>query len=399
MSNNGEISPAESPGRTLPTGESSKSLFGRIDWSVYGIIAVTLVIWLGFNIATGGLFLSPHNLSQLMVQTVVLGILACGMVLVMVAGNIDLSVGSAVGLTATILAYAESQLGWSTPAALGITLLVGLLMGAWQGAWLALTRIPAFIVTLAGLTIFRGITFLMTNGQTFAPLEETTSKIANGTLGPVASIGLAVIGLIIYVGIKLRSNSRANKEGYGKSSGKVLLGAVPLVILIAAVLYVSLAHRGLPFAVLILAAVAVTLSFIANRTKFGRHLYAMGGGPAAARLAGINVAKTSFFLFLGMGAIYAISGTVLASRLGGAPPDPAFGMELDVITAVIIGGTSMAGGVGTIRGALIGAVLLTSLTNGLDLMGVSSYLQFVIKGLILLGAVLLDQIVKGREQA
>jgi D-xylose transport system permease protein len=177
------------------------------------------------------------------------------------------------------------------------------------------------------------------------------------------------------------------------------LRSLPVLIILAVILYVAWTYRGIPIAVLIFAVLALSLAFVATRTRFGRHLYAIGGGREAAILAGINTASHTFVLFVGMGALYGLAGVVLASRLNGAPPDPALGLELDCITAAIIGGTSLMGGVGTIQGAILGAILLTSVSNGMDLIGMSSYFQFVVKGLILLLAVLLDMFLKRRQVA
>jgi D-xylose transport system permease protein len=374
----------------------------RVNWSSYGILVGIIVIGIAFNAMTGGLFLSPRNVTLLAVQAVILGMAACGMVLIMVSGHIDLSVGSAVGLTTTITVYTQVTFHWSAPAAIVAALVVGLLIGIWQGTWIAVTGIPAFVVTLAGMTLLRGVTYLVTNGQTFAPVSPGMAQIANGFIDPHFSLILIVVAAAIYIGARLAQfvrRSGASRVEERPSLARELGRAIPLVVVFGIVLYIALSYQGIPYAVLVLAAVALGLSFIAMRTRFGRHLYAMGGGKEAALLAGINVARNTFAVFVGMGLIYGLAGVVLASRLNGAPPDPALGLELQAITAVIIGGTSLMGGVGTIQGAILGAVLLTSINNGMDLMGLSSYLQFVVEGLILLLAVLLDRLLKRRRGA
>jgi D-xylose transport system permease protein len=369
-----------------------------LDWSEYGLVVAMLFIWLAFNVATGGLFLSPRNLTYLAVQAVIIGIGACGMVLVMVAGHIDLSIGSAVGLTATVAAYAQVALGWPGPPAVMAAIAVGVAIGIWQGGWIAFARIPAFIVTLAGLTLLRGLTYLLTNGQTYAPMTPDVGVIAGGFIGALPSAVLVVAAIVGAVGLAMR-RGRAGGRPREHAATTEVLRSLPLLLILAIVLYVALAYRGIPIAVLILAIVALSLAFVANRTRFGRHLYAIGGSREAATLAGINTARHTFILFVGMGLLYGLAGVVLASRLNGAPPDPALGLELDCITAAIIGGTSLAGGVGKIQGALLGATLLTSISNGMDLMGMSSYFQFVVKGVILLLAVLLDMFLKQRQVA
>jgi D-xylose transport system permease protein len=370
----------------------------RLDWSAYGIVVAMLVIWLVFNVATGGLFLSPRNLTYLAVQAVILGIGACGMVLVMVAGHIDLSIGSAVGLTATVAAYTQVALGWPGPLAIVAAVAVGVAIGIWQGGWVAFAGIPAFIVTLAGLTLLRGLTYLLTNGQTYAPMTADVGVIAGGFIGaaPSTVLVVAAIGGALLLAVR---RSRSAEAPAAHAATMEILRSLPVLIILAVILYVAWTYRGIPIAVLIFAVLALSLAFVATRTRFGRHLYAIGGGREAAILAGINTASHTFVLFVGMGALYGLAGVVLASRLNGAPPDPALGLELDCITAAIIGGTSLMGGVGTIQGAILGAILLTSVSNGMDLIGMSSYFQFVVKGLILLLAVLLDMFLKRRQVA
>lgn len=385
------------PGRPGGARRIGRAL-SRLDWSAYGIVVAMLVIWLVFNVATAGLFLSPRNLTYLAVQTVILGIGACGMVLVMVAGHIDLSIGSAVGLTATVAAYAQVALGWPGPLAILAAIGVGVAIGIWQGSWVAFAGIPAFIVTLAGLTLFRGLTYLLTNGQTYAPMTPDVGAIAGGFIGAVPSAVLVIAAIIGAIALAMRRGRAAGAPREHAVTTEVLR-SLPVLIILGIVLYVAWAYRGIPIAVLIFAILALALTFVATRTRFGRHLYAIGGGREAAIIAGINTAAHTFALFVGMGALYGLAGVVLASRLNGAPPDPALGLELDCITAAIIGGTSLMGGVGTIQGAILGAILLTSVSNGMDLIGMSSYLQFVVKGLILLLAVLLDLFLKRRQVA
>ena len=384
--------PTGRPGWTRRLGRA----LSRLDWSAYGIVVAMILIWLVFNVATAGLFLSPRNLTYLAVQAVILGIGSCGMVLVMVAGHIDLSVGSAVGLTATVAAYAQVALGWPGPPAILAAIGVGLLIGIWQGGWVAFAGIPAFIVTLAGMTLLRGLTYLLTNGQTYAPMTPDVGVIAGGFIGSVPSAVLVVAAIVGAIAVAIR-RGRAGGAPRQHAVTAEILRSLPLLIILGIVLYVAWAYRGIPIAVLIFAVLALTLAFVATRTRFGRHLYAIGGGREAAILAGIDAASHTFALFVGMGALYGLAGVVLASRLNGAPPDPALGLELDCITAAIIGGTSLMGGVGTIQGAILGAILLTSVSNGMDLMGMSSYFQFVVKGLILLLAVLLDMFLKRRQ--
>ncbi len=388
--------PTEVPANTA----GWRRLLRRFDWGAYGIVIGTVAIWLVFNVATDGLFLSPRNLTLLMVQGVVLGIVASGVVLIMVMGNIDLSVGSTVGLCATIAAYLQVVYAWDTLPAIAAVLLLGLAIGIWQGLWIAYAGIPAFIVTLAGLSLFRGLTFFITNGQTYAPMSSSFESIAGGSLTPDSSLLVVLVVAVLYVAVLARSApSAVGRQPGAAAIAMSIARGTPVLVVLAIVAIVGTSYKGIPYPVLVLAAVAVALAFVAQRTRFGRHLYAIGGNREAATLAGVSVARHTFLAFAGMGILYALAGTVLAARLNGAVPNSALGLELDVITACIIGGTSLFGGSGTIQGVILGALLLTSLNNGMDLLGFSTYLQWIVKGIVLLLAVLLDVTLKRRRAA
>lgn len=385
----------------VATGSTWRRLLRRVDWGAYGIVIGTIVLWVIFDVATNGLFLSPRNLTLLMVQGVVLGIIASGAVLVMVMGHIDLSVGSTVGFTATIAGWLQAIQGWSTPPTLLVVGIVGIAIGAWQGAWIAYAGIPAFIVTLAGMSLFRGLSYVMSNGQTFAPMSSSFETIANGSLLPSLSLILILAAIVLFLTYLVRTAEVSTTGWHGRFNALAtsLVKGTPLLAILVGIGFVSTAYRGIPYAVLIMAAVALALAFVSQRTRFGRHLYAIGGNREAAVLSGINVARHTFVTFVGMGFLYAMGGMVLASRLDGAVPDAALGLELDVITACILGGTSLFGGIGTVQGAILGALLLTTLNNGMDLIGFSTFAQWVVKGTVLLVAVLLDVWLKKRQMA
>jgi D-xylose transport system permease protein len=391
------LPPADTP---RPAAAWQRAL-GRVDWGAYGLVIGTGAIWLALNFATDGLFLSPRNLTLLMVQGVVLGTVASGVVLIMVMGNIDLSVGSTVGLCATIAAYLQVAHGWDTLPTLAAVALIGLALGIWQGLWVAYAGIPAFIVTLAGLSLFRGAAFFISNGQTFAPMSTSFESIAGGSLDRSQSLLAVVIAAALYIGYLARSTEhgvgtpRSWAVGVASSAAR----GTPVLVVLAIVAIVGTSYKGIPYPVLILAGVALVIAFVAQQTRFGRHLYAIGGNREAALLAGVSVARHTFFAFAGMGLLYALAGSVLAARVNGAVPDSALGLELDVITACIIGGTSLFGGVGKIQGAILGAIFLTSLNNGMDLLGLSTYIQWIVKGVVLLLAVLLDVSLKRRRAA
>lgn len=369
-------------------GRNFLEIFKKINWGAYGVIAATIIIWVFFNFTTDGLFLTPRNLTMMLIQGVVLGIVVNGVLLIMVTGNIDISIASTVGLCATIAAWLQATQGWETLPTILVVVGIGLLIGLAQGTWVAYIGIPAFIVTLAGQTIFRGAAYLLNHGQTYSPMTESFKVIANGSLSPTLSIiflGVVFVVAAIFVGIELRekNNKRINLI-------EMIKKVIPVFVLLGLVGYVSMSYKGIPLPVLLLAILTVVVTFISSRTRFGRHLYAIGGNREAAILAGINVKLHTLIVFGGMGVLYAFSGIVLASRVNGAPPDPALFIEMDAITACVIGGTSMFGGIGTVPGAILGTLLLISLNNGMDLMGISTFIQYVVKGVVLLLAVLLD---------
>ncbi len=400
-----ELSPTESAMVEPPPPIKASGATGwrrtltRLDWGAYGIVIGTVAIWLVFSVATDGLFLSSRNLTLLLIQGVVLGIIASGVVLIMVMGNIDLSVGSTVGFTATIAAYLQVVQGWDTLPTIGAVVLLGLAVGMSQGVWVAYAGIPAFIVTLAGLSVYRGLTFFITNGQTFAPMSPDFESIAAGFLNPQLSLVLVAIVAAAYLAFLVRTVPRAAGGSTARRLALSVARGTPVLVILAIVAFVGTTYKGIPHPVLVLAAIAVVLAFIAQQTRFGRHLYAIGGNREASVLAGVNVARHTFIAFAGMGVLYALAGTVLVARVNGAVPDAALGLELDVITACIIGGTSLFGGSGSIQGAILGSLLLTSLNNGMDLMGFSTYLQWIIKGIVLLLAVLFDVSLKRRRAA
>jgi D-xylose transport system permease protein len=390
---------AAAPDAGAPASPSGRRLhWGRMDWSTYGLMLGIIVLWIIFDLTTGGLFLSGRNLTLLLVQGAVLGIAVCGVVYVMVAGHIDLSVGSAVGLTTTVVTYFQSQMHLNTAIAIAGVAGVGVVIGAWQGFWVAYVGVPAFIVTLGGMMFLRGLTYLITNGQTFGPTTSAFQNITAGTLGRDVSVALCVLlAAALIAGYIVSSRRGQLGTTGGASAGTGVIRYLPALLLLCLVAYIAGSYQGIPLAVIILGLLAAVLSFFANNTRYGRHLYAIGGEPEAARRAGINIRRTTFLLFVGMGLIYALDGITLASRLNGAPPDPALFLELEAITAAIIGGTSLFGGVGSISGALLGAVLLTSLDNGMELAGLSTYLQYVVEGLALTLVVALDMYLKKRR--
>lgn len=392
---------SEPPATGHPDGAASDPVrrpprLASVDWTTYGLLLGLVIIWVVFAIGTDGLFLSGRNLTLLLVQAVILGISTAGIVFVMVAGHIDLSVGSAVGLVATVVAWTQSQQHLGTFASVGIAILVGLLIGGWQGIWVAYLKVPAFIVTLAGMMLIRGMTYILAEGQTYAVQSPGIMSLATGQLSKALSLALVVVTAVL----ALRPDDEASEDAQGPLRGwiRLVVRRVPVLVLLGLIAYLAMSYRGIPYAVLIVAALASVLTFVGNSTLYGRRIYAIGGDVESARRAGINVKRYVFVLFALMGLVYALDGIMLSARLGGAPPDPALFLELNAITAAIIGGTSLFGGVGRVAGALLGAVLLTSLSNGMQLMNISTSYQYVVEGVVLLFAVLVDIALKEKRR-
>lgn len=357
----------------------------------YGLLLVIVAVALIFNVLTDGLFLSDQNVPLLLRQTAVTGIVALGVGLVILMGHIDLSIGSAVGLCAIAVAYLMDIAGWSVLAAVGATLILGIAIGLWQGFAVGYMLVPAFVVTLGGLLIWRGTGLVITEGSTIASFPQEFLVIGQGTVGPTLALLLAVVaagGYLAWTVVELRRGLPFSLRRVASVAAIVLGGAAVVVL--------SQRADGLPVPVAMMLAIAVLLTFVTTRTRFGRRLYAIGGNREAARLAGINVRRTTLVTFTGMGVLYAVAGMVLAARLNGAPPGGAPFLELDAIAAAVIGGTSLMGGVGTVPGTLLGALLMGSVSNGLSLMNVPTFYQLIVSGLILIFAVFFDVQTKRR---
>jgi D-xylose transport system permease protein len=349
----------------------------------YGLLLVLAAVAIAFQLLTDGLFMSSRNVPLLLRQAAVTGIVAAGVCLVIVAGEIDLSIGSSVGLCAICVADLTVKQGWPIWAALAATGLLGLLLGAWQGFLITTFRVPAFVVTLGGLLVFRGIGLVVTEGNTIAGLPEGITRVGSAMLSLAPSLAV----LLLLAGAVLAARRLAGHRLRGAVSLPVV--ALGVIAAGAVVAYLS-AGPGLPVPVVILIATAAVLGVVATLTPFGRRLYAIGGNRQAALLSGINVRRNVLGLFCLMGVLYAVAGTVLVARLNGAAPDGAPFLELDAIAAAVIGGTSLMGGVGRVGGAVVGAVLTASVSNGLSLMNVNSFYQLVASGLILVVAVAVD---------
>jgi D-xylose transport system permease protein len=393
-----------------PPRESAAERFFRIselDTRMLAMAAALIVIWVAFDLLTGGIFLTARNLFNLAVQSSVVGIMATGMVLVIVARHIDLSVGSVLGFTGMTIAFLQVEIfpigsAWGWPLAIVAGIAVGAVVGAWQGAWVAYGGVPAFVVTLGGLLMFRGATWLVTQGRTVAPLDPTFQLLGGGIDGSIGAtwswiLGLAAIAAMVWWSL----SARRKRARYGFTVKPIWIEVAILLVLAAIIVgFVSVMNsynkprteipRGIPVPVLILIATVLLMTFVARATKFGRYVFAMGGNPEAAELSGVNVKRTTIMIFVVMGILCAVAATVQTARLNAGTNSLGNLSELSVIAAAVIGGTSLAGGIGTVAGAILGAVIMQSLDNGMVLMSVSSALRQVIIGLVLIAAVGLD---------
>jgi len=366
----------------------------------YTMFIALIVIWAIFSLLTNGIFMSPLNLSNLLSQTVVVAIIAVGMTLILVTKNIDLSVGSVAACTGALAAFLQVKLGWGTPQALLAAVFAGFLIGCWHGYWIGYLTVPAFIVTLASMMIFRGAVLGLTGGETIAPLSDAFAKIGDHYISKEISVLIGIAFIVLYIIIEL--NGRRQKQKYG-------LEVAPLARHLAWITFVSamiasffgflVVNRGIPDSVMLLIVIALVFSFVAQRTVFGRQIFAIGGNSDAAMLSGIDVKKRTFGLYAVFGIITAIAGIVLTARLDAATTSVGTGMELDVIAATVIGGTSLMGGQGTVFGSIIGALIMASLDNGMSLMNTNITYQYVIKGLILLIAVWFDIYTRSKSGA
>ncbi len=400
---------------TTPRSDARKPLVQLlgIDPQILTMVVALVVVWIGFQIWSEGAFLSPRNLWFLSVQTAVVGILVGGMVLVIVARQIDLAVGSIVGFTAMIIAKLQAPVsegggggaGWNWVIALLVGIAVGVLIGMFNGYMSAYWGVPAFVVTLAGMMIFRNGTFVVSS-FTISPLDQTFKLLGGGSIGALWTwiFGLAVAALVIWQTISGRA--RRVKHGFAvRPIGiEAIVTGATLLIVFGFVMVMNNykipgteTSAGIPVPVLIALAVLGFLNWMTRSTRFGRYIYAIGGNPEAALLAGINVKRTMVYIFALMGFLTAIAGAVQAARLNAATPTVGRDLELTVIAGAVIGGTVLAGGSGTILGAALGALLISSLENGLGLVGVATEQQKIYIGLVLLLAVLWNTVTNKRK--
>jgi D-xylose transport system permease protein len=408
----------------------------EIDTRLLGMLAALAVIWIGFHIWSGGTFLTPRNLWNLSVQTAAVGIMATGMVLVIVSRNIDLSVGAMLAVVGTAMALLQAEilpdwLGFDHPAtwiiALAAGLLLGAIIGGFQGFIVAYVGVPSFIVTLGGLLVWRGVAWRMTKGRTIAPMDSTFQLLGGGSRGTIGGGWSWVVAALACAGIiaLLVNNRRQRRKfhfGLRPMWADIGIGAIACGVVLAAVAYLNryflpetlarqrYAAAGKPFPdggvdislglanpVLIAIVVTLVVAFIATRLRFGRYVFAIGGNPEAAELGGINTKWMIVKTFALMGILVAIAAAVQVARLNAATSGIGTLSELYVIAAAVIGGTSLAGGVGTIPGAVLGALVMQSLQSGMVLVGVDAPVQDVAVGIVLVVAVAIDSFYRRRS--
>ncbi|MEU9831928.1 multiple monosaccharide ABC transporter permease [Streptosporangium sp. NPDC048047] len=373
-------------------------------------IAFALIIAL-FSVLTDGALLQPQNISNIIVQNSYVLILAIGMILIIIAGHIDLSVGSVVAVTGALAAVLMVDMGLPWLAALAATLVAGGLVGAWQGFWIAYFGIPAFIVTLAGMLLFRALTLTVLGNQGIGPFPDAVRTLSNGfTDGYLGNIGLGplgladlfslLVGLIAVAGmVTAQWRARRARAGYGQTVDPLPLFALKMAAGTALILFlvVQLARfKNLPWVLVLLAVLVLGYSLLAGRTVFGRRIYAIGGNLHAAVMSGVKVKQVVFWIFVNMGVLSAVAGVIFAGRLNQAGPTAGASFELDAIAAAFIGGAAVQGGVGKVAGAITGGLIMAVINNGMSLIGSPSERVMLVKGAVLLAAVAFDVWTKRR---
>ncbi len=403
---------APAPATASKSGWRSGLASAEVDSRLVGMILATAVIWISFNILSDGDFLTARNLWNLSVQSTSIAIMATGMVLIIVSRNIDLSVGSLLGFLGYVMAMVQTR--WIPDAfglerwytwilALAVGLALGALVGLFQGVLVGYVKIPAFIVTLGGLLIWRGLIFRFEQGQTLSPLDSTFKLIGGGPKGALGDWKSWVVGgvacVLIILSVVLARRRRQRYELPLRPTWlDVGIGALGCLVVVASIGLVANKYispitgnpTGIAYPVVILIMVAILMTYLSQRRQFGRYVYAYGGNPEAAELGGINTRKVIMLTFVLMGVLCAVSAAVQTARLDAAVTNLGVTNELDVISAAVIGGTSFAGGIGTIPGAVLGAVIMQSLRSGMVLLKVDSPTQDVVVGLVLIVAVGLD---------
>ncbi|WP_422849376.1 multiple monosaccharide ABC transporter permease [Acidovorax sp. M14] len=395
------------PASTLADGSPTaaarhdKSLLQHLQHNLreYGML-ITLVAIMGFfQYMTEGTLMQPLNLTNLVLQNSYIVIMALGMLLVIVAGHIDLSVGSVCGFIGALAAVLMVEYNWHFVPATLVCLLCGGLIGALQGGFVAFSRIPSFIVTLAGMLVFKGLALALLAGQSVGPFPSAFQMLSSGFIPDLFNVeGLRMTSLLLGAAVAAALavgglRQRANRLRHGVQTEPAGLFVARTVVFGGLLVYFSYllaSYKGLPNVLIVMALLIVLFDFVTSRTTIGRRIYAMGGNEKAAKLSGIKTERLTLYAFINMGVLAALAGLVFAARLNTATPKAGLGFELDVIAACFIGGASASGGVGKVMGAVIGAFVMGVMNNGMSILGIGIDYQQVIKGVVLLAAVLVD---------
>jgi len=364
----------------------------------YSMIIILAVLLVAFQLMTDGIFWRPLNITNLVLQNSHILVLAAGMLLVVLLGHVDLSVGSVMAFVGAIAGVLMVNNGISPWLAVPLCLLMGAVIGAWQGFWVAYVGIPAFIVTLSGLLMFRGLTQVVLGGQSLAPFPKAFQQISTGYLPDIAGgqihllsmiLGVVITGILILGQWRTRERRKKNLFEVESMAAFAFKAVFTAVVFLGAT-YIFASYQGYPIILIVLGVIVAAYGFLTNKTVAGRQIYATGGNKKAAELSGIKTKKITFWVFVNMGMMAALAGLVLAARLNAATPQAGTSMELDAMAAVYFGGASTSGGIGTVMGAIVGGLVMGVLNNGMSILGVGVDWQQAIKGLILLLAVVLD---------
>lgn len=379
----------------------------------YMMLLILVLIILFFQVITGGKLLNPMNVSNIIFQNAYVVILAAGMLMcILTGGNIDLSVGSVVAFICACAGTFIITWKWNPYLSMVLCLGIAILIGMWQGFWIAYGRIPPFIMTLAGMLLFRGLTLMILNGLTLAPFPAQFLKFSTGfvfdsdplqtLLNPfglrnATSLAIGVLLAAAFIALQITGYIKRRSKGYEVESPLSLILKTLLIAAAAIALFYTLGqYRGVPTVLITLGIILLVYSFITSNTVMGRHLYALGGNEKAARLSGVKTKFLMFLAYTNMAFLSGVAGLVFAARLNSASPQAGQGFEMDAIAACFIGGASAYGGIGTVGGALIGALIMGVLNNGMSIYGLDSNLQQVIKGSVLFIAVAFDVVSKQR---
>jgi putative multiple sugar transport system permease protein len=365
----------------------------------YGMLMSLVAIMAFFQFTTEGILMQPLNLTNLVLQNSYIVVMALGMLLVIVAGHIDLSVGSVCGFVGGLAAVLIVRFEWPMVPTVMVCLVAGGAIGAAQGWFVAYARIPSFIVTLAGMLIFKGLALALLNGQSVGPFPTEFQRISTGFIpDPFGGESMRVLSLLVGIALAValvaaQFRSRAKALAHSMDVEPAAFFAVKSSVLAGVMIYLSWllsTYRGLPNVLILMGVLIMVYQFVTQRTTIGRRIYALGGNEKATRLSGVNTPRLAFLTFVNMGVLAAVAGLIFAARLNTATPQAGLGFELDVIAACFIGGASASGGVGKVVGAVIGAFIMGVMNNGMSIMGIGIDYQQVIKGMVLLAAVFLD---------